>query len=55
MEICHSNTHLSIYEMGDVSAFMMRDGMRYAPIFVIKGDAPLATCVFLTCIIRDVQ
>jgi hypothetical protein len=31
MKMCHSNARLSIYIMGDVSAFM------------IKGDAPLYT------------
>jgi hypothetical protein len=43
METRHSNAHLSIYGMRDVSTF------------VIKGDAPRATNVSFTCIIKDVQ
>jgi hypothetical protein len=39
----------------DVHAFVMGDGMGDAPTFVIKGDVPLETRVFFTCIIRDTQ
>jgi hypothetical protein len=62
--MCHSNTHLSIYGMGDtlafvkkgdVSAFVMGDGKGDVPAFVIKGDAPLAIHVSFTCIIGDAQ
>jgi hypothetical protein len=64
METRHSNTHISIYGVGDAlafvikgdaSAFMMGDGMGDVAAFVIKGDAPLEMCVSFTCIIRDVQ
>jgi hypothetical protein len=64
METRHSNARLSIYGMGDMSAFiikghtptfMMEDGMGDAPAFVIKGDAPLETRISFTCIIRDAQ
>jgi hypothetical protein len=53
MKTCHSNAHLSIYEMrdmpafvkkGDAPAFVMGDGMRDASAFMIKGDAPLEMC-----------
>jgi hypothetical protein len=49
MEMHHSNARLSIYGMGDVSAFVIKgdapafvmgDGMGDAPAFMIKGDAP---------------
>jgi hypothetical protein len=62
--MCHSNIHLSIYGMGDASAFMIKgdvptfvmgDGMGFAPAFVIKGDAPLETRVSFTCIIKDME
>jgi hypothetical protein len=48
--------------MGDVSAFvikgstcafMMGEGIGDAPVFMIKGDAPLATQVSFTFIIGD--
>jgi hypothetical protein len=64
MVMCHSNARLSIYRMGDVSAFMikgdapafvMEDGMRDASAFMIKEDAPREMCFSFTCIIRDVQ
>jgi hypothetical protein len=64
MKTCHSNTHLSIYKMGDTSAFMIKrdataflmgDGMGDAPAFVIKGDAPREMYVSFTCIIGDAQ
>jgi hypothetical protein len=42
-ETRYSNARLSLYGMGD------------APAIVIKGDAPLATCVSFTCIIEDGQ
>jgi hypothetical protein len=51
----HSNTHLSIYRMGDAPTFMMGDGMGDAPAFMIKGDVPLVTHVSLTCIIGGAQ
>jgi hypothetical protein len=49
MDTHHSNARLSIYGIGDASAFMikedaptfmMKDGMEDATAFVIKGDAP---------------
>jgi hypothetical protein len=40
---------------GDTSTFMMEDGMGDEPAFKIKRDAPLATHVSFTCIIRDTQ
>jgi hypothetical protein len=40
---------------GNMSAFVMGDGMGDAPIFTIKGDAPLVTHVSFTCIIGDAQ
>jgi hypothetical protein len=43
METHHYNARLSIYEMGDM------------PAFVIKGDVPLETHISFTCIIEDVQ
>jgi hypothetical protein len=43
METHHSNARLSIYRMGD------------APAFVIKGDAPLVTCVSFYFVIGDAQ
>jgi hypothetical protein len=64
METRHSNTHLSIYGMGDVPTFVIKgdaptfvmgDGMRDTPAFVIKGDTPLETHVSFTCIIGDAQ
>jgi hypothetical protein len=64
METHHSNAHLSIYGMGDTTAFMIKedvpafmlgDGMGDASAFVIKEEAPLAICVSFTCIIRDAQ
>jgi hypothetical protein len=64
METRHSNTRLSIYEMGDVPAFMIKedvpafmmgDGIGDMLAFVIKGDAPLETHVSYTCIIGDTQ
>jgi hypothetical protein len=54
METHHSNARLSIYRMGDTSAFVMGDGMGDASAFVIKEDMPLTTCIFFTCIIGDV-
>jgi hypothetical protein len=33
---------------GNMSAFVMGDGMGDAPIFTIKGDAPLVTRVSFT-------
>jgi hypothetical protein len=48
METRHSNTRLSIYGMGDTSAFvikgdarafMMGDRMGHARAFMIRGDA----------------
>jgi hypothetical protein len=50
METRHSNAHLSIYGMGDVSAFMIKGGapafvmgdrMGDVSAFMIKGDAPV--------------
>jgi hypothetical protein len=64
METCHSNVHLSIYGMGDASAFvikgyahafMMGDGMEGVPTFMIKGDVPREMRVSFTCIIGDAQ
>jgi hypothetical protein len=40
---------------GDARAFVMGDRMGDAFAFMIKGDAPLATHVFFTCIIGDMQ
>jgi hypothetical protein len=40
---------------GGTPTFMMGDGIENAPTFVIKGDMPLETRVFFTCIIRDTQ
>jgi hypothetical protein len=55
MKTRHSNAYLFIYGMGDVPVFVMRDGMGDASAFMIKGDAPLATCVSFSYIIGDVQ
>jgi hypothetical protein len=64
MKTRHSNAHLSIYGMGDASAFvikgdatafLMGDGMGDASAFVIKGDAPREMYVSFTCIIGDAQ
>jgi hypothetical protein len=61
---CVILTLVSIYRIGDesafmikgdMSAFMMGDGMGDTSAFMIKGDAPRATCVSFTCIIGDVQ
>jgi hypothetical protein len=38
---------------GDAYAFVMGEGMRDVPTFVIKGDAPLATHVSFAFIIGD--
>jgi hypothetical protein len=63
-ETHHSITRLSIYGIGDaptfvikrgMHAFVMEDRMGVVPTFVIKGDAPLATCISYTCIIGDAQ
>jgi hypothetical protein len=55
METHHSNACLSIYGIRDVPAFVMGDRMGDVPAFVIKGDAPRATCISFTCIIGDAQ
>jgi hypothetical protein len=64
METRHSNILLSIYGMGDtpsfvikedVPTFVMGDGMGEASAFGRKGDAPLETHVYFTCIIGDPQ
>jgi hypothetical protein len=64
MKTCHSNTHLSIYKMGDTSAFMIKgdvtafvmgDGMGDAFTFVIKGDTSREMYVSFTYIIGDAQ
>jgi hypothetical protein len=61
MEMHHSNARLSIYIMGDVSAFMIKEdctpiyGMGDTPALMIKGDAALETPVSLTCVIGDVH
>jgi hypothetical protein len=56
------NARLSILEMGDWSAFMIKrdahafmmgEGMRDTSAFEIKGDAPLATRVSFAFIIGD--
>jgi hypothetical protein len=60
----HSNTHLSIYGMGDTSAFMIKgdaptfvmgDGMGDVSAFVIKGDTLREIRVSFTCIIGNAQ
>jgi hypothetical protein len=62
METRYSNAYQSVYGMGDVlafmlkgdaSAFVMGDGMRDVPAFVIKRDTLLVTRVSFTCIIGD--
>jgi hypothetical protein len=40
---------------GDAQAFIMGDKMGDSLAFVIKGDAPLETCVSFTCIIENTQ
>jgi hypothetical protein len=53
---------VSILGMGDASAFMIKgdarafvmgEGMRDVPTFVIKGDMPLATRISFAFIIGD--
>jgi hypothetical protein len=62
--IPNTNTHLSIYGIGDAAAFVikgdtpafvMRDRIGDTPSFMIKGDMPLETHISYTCIIGDTQ
>jgi hypothetical protein len=69
MEMRNSNAHLSIYEIGDAPAFIIKGDasafmikgdtpafmMGDMSAFVIKGDVSLAACVSFICTIRDAQ